>query len=78
MNENELGRKEVKKRGLRVLVMNTSTHRLVEREWSATGALPNNPMKANMCHHAVDYKYSSAAFYKKGDMTFDFLTRFDG
>jgi putative transposase len=41
------------------------------------GYIHNNPVKANICHHAVDYKYSSASFYKKGDMTFDFLTRFD-
>ncbi len=38
----------------------------------------NNPVVAGICNTAVEYKYSSAAFYYKSDSTWDFLTHFNG
>jgi putative transposase len=38
----------------------------------------NNPVRAGLCEHSFEYKYSSAAFYFKNDSTFDFLSHFNG
>jgi putative transposase len=38
----------------------------------------NNPVVAGYCEHPADYRYSSAAFYLRGKMNFDFLKHIDG
>ena len=37
----------------------------------------NNPIKAGFCEKNIDYKFSSARFYKELKDDFSFLTRFD-
>ncbi|PHR70327.1 MAG: transposase [Lutibacter sp.] len=37
----------------------------------------NNPIKARLCKEDVDYRFSSAKFYKELGDEFNFLTRFD-
>ena len=37
----------------------------------------NNPVVAAYCKHPEDYWYSSAAFYLKGAVNFDFLKHID-
>jgi len=36
-----------------------------------------NPVKAGLCQHPEDYKYSSARFYVKNERNWDFLTHID-
>jgi REP element-mobilizing transposase RayT len=38
----------------------------------------NNPVNAGLCKYPEDYYYSSAAFYYKDVMNFDFLVHFNG
>ena len=38
----------------------------------------NNPVKAGLCSLPEEYDYSSAAFYLKGDTSFEFLTHYAG
>lgn len=38
----------------------------------------NNPVVAGYCKHPEDYWYSSAAFYLKGTVNFEFLKHVDG
>lgn len=37
----------------------------------------NNPVKSGLCEQSIDYKFSSARFYKELGDEFCFLTRFD-
>jgi len=37
-----------------------------------------NPVKAGLCEHPEDYKYSSARFYLLNEKNWDFLTHIDG
>jgi len=37
----------------------------------------NNPVKEGLCREDVEYKFSSAKFYKELGDEFGFLTRFD-
>jgi putative transposase len=38
----------------------------------------NNPVKAGLCNHPEEYKYSSARFYFTGKNNWDFLVHLDG
>ena len=38
--------------------------------------IPQNPVRAGLCIHAEEYKYSSAKFYKTGKDGYEFLTHF--
>jgi putative transposase len=37
-----------------------------------------NPVEAGLCRYAEDYYYSSAAFYNKNVINFDFLSHYNG
>jgi putative transposase len=38
----------------------------------------NNPVKAGLCEHPEDYKYSSARFYENNEKDWDFLEHHEG
>ena len=38
----------------------------------------NNPVQAGLCNYPEEYKYSSASFYLKNEMNWDFLVHIDG
>ena len=46
--------------------------------WQKLNYIHNNPVKAGLCKYPEDYKYSSAAFYRKGDGRWNFLVHVDG
>ena len=46
--------------------------------WQKLDYIHANPVKAGLCEHPEDYKYSSAGYYCKGDKRWDFLTHCDG
>jgi REP element-mobilizing transposase RayT len=46
--------------------------------WQKLDYIHNNPVRAGLCHHPWDYKYSSAKFYLKNEKDWDFLMHVDG
>ena len=46
--------------------------------WQKLDYIHNNPVKARLCEHPEEYKYSSASFYIEGEKHWDFLIHCDG
>jgi len=46
--------------------------------WQKLDYIHSNPVKAGLCKYDVDYKFSSAGFYNRGDIDWDFLVHIDG
>ena len=46
--------------------------------WQKLRYIHRNPVKAELCEHEEDYKYSSARFYSMAERHWDFLVHCDG
>ncbi|MBX2967784.1 MAG: hypothetical protein KF803_00300 [Cyclobacteriaceae bacterium] len=54
------------------------THSLLAALMGKLDYIHNNPVKAGLCQHPWEYKYSSAGSYLKKDTTWNFLVHIDG
>jgi putative transposase len=46
--------------------------------WQKLNYIHDNPVRAGLCKHQEDYKYSSAGLYLMNDRSWDFLQHIDG
>ncbi len=46
--------------------------------WGKLDYIHSNPVRAGLCKHPWEYKYSSAGFYLRQEKTWDFLVHIDG